>query len=589
MNRFPIHLDLHVHVVLSSSLRVRHHEFQTWMVLTVSLLFLALAAAQARAEEGKVPFAFPVKYVVQDCVYLVGGSKAGLAEGQKLTVRRQQANEKTENGPAVAEVEIESVALVSAVAKINSSNSPIVVGDIAFLSAEDAERLAALRASEEAGKYPQVVSFTEGNPPEQETRDSIPRPPSPEVNRVRGRIGIDFSDMREPSGGLHSWQFGYVLRIEATRLGGTFWRVSGFQRGRVWSQNSLSPQTTLRDLINRTYHLSLSYDKPGSPWVAGVGRLYVPWATSLSTIDGFYAGGRWGKTTVGGFGGTTPDPTSWNYNRHRQLFGGFVNYSSGRFESLRVSSTAGLAISRISWHPDRQFGFFENNIFFNRYLWVYSDVEADLRLASQNTGQRRLVFSRSFVSVRLQPHKIVTFDVNENYFRNIPTFDLRLVGTGLLDQYLFQGISGGVRLQLPYQLGIYGSLGRSSRTADVRASWNYLYGASGSNILGSGVRAEFRYSRFDSSFGRGSYKTLMLSRELGEGLRLNLQAGQQDLVSMMTTQARARFADADVDWLWRRNIILGAGLAVYRGQIQKYTQFYVTVGYRFDFHLGHGS
>ena len=40
-------------------------------------------------------------------------------------------------------------------------------------------------------------------------------------------------------------------------------------------------------------------------------------------------------------------------------------------------------------------------------------------------------------------------DVNNNYFRGVPTFDERLIGTGLLDKMLFQGWSGGFRLELP--------------------------------------------------------------------------------------------------------------------------------------------
>ena len=56
----------------------------------------------------------------------------------------------------------------------------------------------------------------------------------------------------------------------------------------------------------------------------GVGRLYLPYAPSLSTIDGGYFGYRiTSHLTAGVFGGSTPDPTSWSYapnQRYRRDF-----------------------------------------------------------------------------------------------------------------------------------------------------------------------------------------------------------------------------------------------------------------------------
>jgi len=47
----------------------------------------------------------------------------------------------------------------------------------------------------------------------------------------------------------------------------------------------------------------MNYDNPDSHWVAGFGRMYLPWAVSLDTIDGGYVGRRLGRgATVGVFG-----------------------------------------------------------------------------------------------------------------------------------------------------------------------------------------------------------------------------------------------------------------------------------------------
>ncbi len=544
-------------------------------------LVLILSAISVFAEQAK-PVEFRVKYVIQDSVYLEAGSASGISQGLKFLVRRGEKPPDGTEPQVIAEIEIESVAPTSSAGRIISSKSEIVPGDIAFLSRDSAQQVQRDAAAHELQTYAQVASFTEGVPPEQEVRENIPKPPLPEVNRIRGRIGMDYSALQIPGVGNSSSQFGFMLRLDASRLGGTHWNISGYHRGRFLSRKDTVQQETLTDLINRTYHLSIDYDNPGSPWVAGAGRLYVPWASSLNTIDGFYLGRRFGKQTAGIFAGTTPDPTSWNYDAHRQMAGIFVNSERGSFESFRFTSTAGIAVSRINWHPDRQFGFFENGIFYRQFLSIYSNVEADLLTANQNSGKQDVTLSRSYFTVRLQPHKVISFDISENYFRNIPTFDTRLIGTGLLDKYLFQGLSGGFRLSLPYRFGIYANTGRSSRTGDHQPSWNYMGGATLADILHSGIRTDYRYSRFDSSFGRGTYQSLTASRELGARFRFEMQAGRQALLSSFTGQSRARFLSGNMDWHLGPHYLLGVGTTVYRGEAQNYNEYFINLSYLFS-------
>lgn len=395
-------------------------------------------------------------------------------------------------------------------------------------------------------------------------------------------MGIDYSAIQVVESDAKSSQFGFMLRLDASRLAGTHWNVQGHYRGRFQTRTTSAGQETLNDLINRTYQLNASYENPESNWVAGIGRLYLPWASSLDTLDGLYVGRKFGRQTAGIFMGTAPDPTSWNYSPDRRLGGVFYNVEGGSFESLRYDSTAGIALSWRQWRPDRKFGFFENNFFYKRYVSLYSSVEADLLSGEQNGGVNEAVLSRSAFTVRVQPDKRVSFNVNHNYFRNIPTFDTRLIGTGLLDDYLFQGISGGVRLSLPYGIRLHGNAGRSSRTGDRKASWNYLAGASVSDIWNTGLRAGFRFSRFDSSFGRGTYQSVSLSREIGDRLQFEVQGGQQNFKSVFTNQDRARFVNGSVDWSLGRRVFLGGGVTVYRGQVQDYNQFFLRLGYRFD-------
>jgi hypothetical protein len=77
-----------------------------------------------------------------------------------------------------------------------------------------------------------VISFSEGDPLDEEVRDAIPRPPLPEVNQIRGRIGFDISMIQQlGQGSATSNQYGMVFRADFTRIFGTHWNLNGYWRG----------------------------------------------------------------------------------------------------------------------------------------------------------------------------------------------------------------------------------------------------------------------------------------------------------------------------------------------------------------------
>jgi hypothetical protein len=534
---------------------------------------LLLALALLRAQSSSQRTAFRIKYVAEGAVYIDGGRAAGLAEHMTLTVE-------SAGGEPVAELEVASVAESSAVCEIRRASAPLRVGETARLSVEDAQKAEILRAAG-SKRYAQVITFTEGDPLDEDVRAKVPHPKLPEVNRIRGRIGFEHNGIFDRSGaGFNSSDVGLVFRSDMTRIGGTYWNLSGYTRLRRNSRSGGAREQTLNDLLNRTYHLTLYYNNPKSKWTAGLGRFYLPWAASLSTIDGGYVGRRAGRyATIGTFAGSTPDPTSWNYNPDRQMLGTFVNFEGGSFEEFKYTSTTGVAVSRSHWKPERQFVFFENSLYFKRYFSVYHNLEADkLRPA---VSKERAAVTRSFLTLRIEPAPFVAFDLSHNYFRDLPTFDPRLIGTGLVDKLLFQGVSGGARIALPYRFSVYTNVGRSNRSGDEKRSLNQLYGVAVSDLLGTGVRADVRYTRFDSSFGRGAYKAISFSREVRELLRLEVQGGQQNFASTLTAQNRARYVNGNLDWFFTPHYFAGGGLTLYSGQAQNYVQTYFNVGHRF--------
>ena len=540
------------------------------------------------------PSVFRVKYVADGSLYIDAGRNANLQEAMKLSLVNPPPDGVVSDAVRfrgyehIAELKVVSVADSSAVCEIVSSNGEIKVGQLAFLTPDSVvERRQAVEATEE-DQYPIVMTFTYGDPLEEEVRTVQEQKQLREspVGRVRGRIGIDYGGIHE-AGGLNSKQVGLSISSDISNIGGTYWNFKGYWRGNMNVSSSTPPganTTTLTDLLNRTYQIGLFYQSPYSPVTIGVGRLFLPWAPSLSTIDGGYLGRKITRlATVGFFAGSTPDPSSWSYNPNKHIAGTFVNFEAGDFEHTRFYSTAGVAVTSIQWKAARQFAFFENNLSWKRYMTLYSSLQADEARTSPlpNGGSNPTGISQSYSSLHFQPFHHLGFGVNHNYFRSLPTYDPRLLGTGLLDQYLFQGFSGDVRVELVKHISVYASLGRSKATSDKKNSLNQAFGITLPNLLRTGLLADVHYSKFDSSFGSGKYTSVSLSKNLTDSFRLQLLGGHQTFDSSFTNNNHSNFVNAVADWNVGPRYFVEGNFGWYRGTNMNYQQWSTVFGYRF--------
>ena len=542
----------------------------------------------ARSDDPSLRTVFKVKYVAEGVAYLEGGRAQGLAEGMKLEIEEtnlpaKQGDSASAADPrVVAELVVSAVAETSAVTDIQAPKRPVKVGDLAYLSSGDAEALVQQRTLSATRQYPAVISFTEGDTLDEEAREVVPRPPLPSVNRARGRIGFDdIETISHGTSNITSSDVGMVFRGDITRIGGTYWNLSGYWRGEL-TKASVASQQTLQSLINRTYHLNMTYDNPNSSLVAGFGRLYLPWASSLDTIDGGYFGKRLTKgTTLGIFGGSTPDPSSWDYSPNRVIGGAFINFEGGEFDAFHYTSTAGAGVSMVNWQVDRPFIFVEDSLSYRRDIALYESAQLDDPAGNSNTPSPGPGLGRNFTTLRVNPHPRVELDFNYNYFRQIPTFDSTLVGTGLLDKYLFQGFSAGGRVEVWKQIWLSTNLGRSSGTGDAKSSLNEMYGITFGRLPWIKVRADAHYAKFDSSFGKGSYESFSLSRQMSDRLRIEVLLGQQRFASPLTTNNSGRFFTGTVETTLGPHYYLQGNFTTNRGDMS-YDQMMFSIGYRFD-------
>lgn len=542
----------------------------------------------ARIDDPSLRTVFKVKYVAEGVAYLEGGRAQGLKEGMKLEIEdsnlpaKQGDSANAADPRVIAELEVSGVAETSAVTDIHDPKRPVRVGDLAYLSTGDTEAMVQQRALSATRQYPAVISFTEGDTLDEEAREEVPRPPLPSVNRARGRIGFDtIETISHGTSNITSSDVGMVFRGDITRMGGTYWNLSGYWRGRLTKESAASRQT-LQSLINRTYHINMTYDNPNSTMVAGFGRLYLPWAPSLDTIDGGYFGKRLSKGSVlGVFGGSTPDPSSWDYSPNRVIGGAFMNFEGGEYNGFHYSATSGAGVSMVNWAIDRPFVFFEDSVSYKRTVAVYESAQLDSPSGNSVATAPGPGLGRNFTTVRLNPHPRVELDANYNYFRDVPTFDPNLVGTTLLDRYLFQGFSAGGRVEVWNQIWLSTNLGRSSGTGDAKNSLNQMYGITFGRIPFVKLRADAHYAKFDSSFGSGSYESFSLSRQVSDRLRLEALAGQQNFSSALTTNTRGRFVTGTVETTLGPHYYLQGNFTTNRGDMS-YDQVMFSIGYRFD-------
>lgn len=570
---------------------MRHHLF----------LLLVLVAVVCRSQEPDVsapvappPSATParidfhVRYINGTSIYIDGGTSSGLAEGTQLVLKQstslsdEEAAKTSLEPGVVARLKVVSVASTSAVCEVVATRRDLVENDVVSLPDDEVKKIIDKDALGNTRHYPMVISFSEGDPMDEEVRDTIPRPPLPEVNEARGRFGFDMSTIQElGQSSSTTTQYGMVMRADITRMFGTHWSLTGYWRG-TFHQSSAS-QNTIQDTMNRTYLMSLSYINPQSNWMASFGRMYLPYASSLETVDGGYVGFRTStRTTIGAFFGSSPNPAAWNYDPNREMGGGYFNIHGGSFENLHYSSSVGGGINLQSWSVQRPFVFTENDFSYKRYVSLYQAMQIDHPTANPGTQPVGLGIGESLLSARFQVHPRVMLDLTDTYFRDVPTYDPVLVGTGLLDKYLYQGINGGARIQFPMHITGYFSLGSSNNSNDNKSSMNQLFGATMTNIWKTGLGVDARYSKFDSSFASGTYRTVSVMRDLGERFRLDLQAGRYEYNSSLAAASDSYFGNAILDMNLGARLFFQGMFTAQRGGTFDYNQLTTVIGYRFD-------
>jgi hypothetical protein len=108
-----------------------------------------------------------------------------------------------------------------------------------------------------------------------------------------------------------------------------------------------------------------------------------------------------------------------------------------------------------------------------------------------------------------------------------------------------------------------------------------MYGLTFGRLPVVKLRADVRYSRFNSSFGDGHYESFSLSRQVNDHLRLEALLGEQNFGSTLTLANRSRFLTGTIETVLGPHYYLQGIFTTNRGDLS-YDQVMFSIGYRFD-------
>jgi hypothetical protein len=539
---------------------------------------------------GTVRSQFRIKFVSGKTAYIDGGSNAGLRVGMSLDIRDAGANSeeaKSDRQP-IGTAQIVGIATTSAILEVGTPSAELTIGDRADLLPRDAETARTNVVTDPANTFhaaDRLVAEDLDRPSQGQKQSLLSTQSGDDAGpRTAGRIGLDYSGISSHgSTPGSSLQLGMSLQSDIQHIMGTHWNLEGYWRGRI-NRHSQFQDPTIEDTLNKTYTMQLYYDNPASHWVAGMGRLYLPWAVSLDTVDGGYFGRKFPlRNTTGVFGGSTPDLNSWHYRPNQRVGGVFTNFEGGDYDRFHYSSTTGAALTSIKWKLDRPFAFFENEMSYKGKLSAWHSLIYDSPQGTSTNGMSPGAgVSHSYFTFHYQPKELVSFDLYHNFFRDVPTAQTSIVGTGLVDKLLFQGISAGTHIRPSRYFTLYTTLGTSKKTGDAHRALDEMFGATLNEIAHTGFRADFHYSKFDSNFGTGHYSVLSLSRQVTNRMFWNVQLGKEDVQTTHTMNCDSLFADDSFDINFGRHSYLQSGYTYVKGETMNYRQWYMSWGYRFD-------
>lgn len=426
-----------------------------------------------------------VSYISVNTVYINAGREKGLAVGDTLTVANK--------GILRGSVAITAVSSNSSAAAILAQQSPIAVGDTAFI-----EKTIALEKEQ----------------PKLEAGVASGGPKLPSDNAISGRVALQYAGAGSFGSRTDFSQPALVVQLDVNRLFGTGMTFRMYGR----TYRDLSPQFNLYDPGSsrtkvRMYEMSLSYDQPDD-WVGyDVGRVSSRFVGGMGPFDGaqFYVRNK--HWSAGALVGTQPDYRTSGVDINQQKAAAFVNYGWGT--DVFHSSNVTLAYGQLRYHGklDRVFAYLQSAIRFTETMSLYESAEFDLKTIENGVEKSTFEPTNAFVSLSYTPVQWLYTSIGYDATRLIYLMQsMSAFPDTLFDKNLRQGFRFNASIRAPLNIVFTGNASYRGREGGSREARTLGGGIRMSDIAHSQVNAGFQYASIRGLYTDGSDYTADLDR-----------------------------------------------------------------------------
>lgn len=276
----------------------------------------------AHAGMAQNPVEARVRYRSQDTIYLDGGTRAGLAEGDRLEVLR--------GGQRIGEIEVTFVAEHSASCRI--------VEEIQRIQPEDQARriespsgATAAPAAEAAA--PEAEPVVESPEPGSQTYAEPRSPRRTRRTRVSGVLELGWDSFQDDSGAeldFEQWTARFNLRVRdiAGQPLHLKIRMRARENERQRAFGNGAPKTEKR---NRFYEAAVVYDPDQGRFKAQLGRIAVSPFVAVGFLDGFIGQVRLiPSVDIGALFGSQPVIQDDGFETFGQKYGAYTRFSAFR-------------------------------------------------------------------------------------------------------------------------------------------------------------------------------------------------------------------------------------------------------------------
>lgn len=266
----------------------------------------------------------------------------------------------------------------------------------------------------------------------------------------------------------------------------------------------------------KVYNLAVSYDMDnGTRFWAG--RKINFNISNIGAIDGFQGEKKWNKFFIGGFVGSRPDNTDYDYNPQLFQYGAYLgNIVAGKNGTMQ--STLALVEQRNGHMTDRRFAYIQHQNTSIKNINIFTSFEFDLYTVVNEQPKNTLDITSLYFSIRYRPTNKLSFFGSYDARNNVIYYETY---KNNIDQLLEDETRKGFRLSFNYRpwktISIGSNAGYRFQKDNPTTSQNLNSYITFSRVPGLKASATLTALRIHSAYLDGTVYGIRLSRDIIKG------------------------------------------------------------------------